>query len=125
MSRIEVHAEQVTLMDLGSTNGTTINGVQTKGNMVLRDGDKIRMGDILLKFSYQDEIDVHHHESMREMAMKDPLTQIYNRRYFMDLFHREVNYALRHQQPLCCVLFDLDHFKKSMIPMAIKPETMS
>lgn len=111
-ARLEVHDTQVNLMDLGSTNGTSVNGETIKGSVALRDGDKIRMGDVLLKFSYQDEIDVSHHESMREMAMKDPLTQIYNRRYFMDLFHREISYALRQQHPLCCILFDLDHFKK-------------
>ncbi|MCB0272267.1 MAG: diguanylate cyclase [Bdellovibrionales bacterium] len=111
-ARFEINDENIFLMDLGSTNGTSVNGARIKGQIQLRDGDKIQIGDVLLKFSFQDEIDVHHHASMREMAMKDPLTQIYNRRYFMDLFHREVSYASRQGQPLGCLLFDVDHFKK-------------
>lgn len=110
-AQFQVANEQVKVMDLGSTNGTRVNGQPVKGSIPLLDGDKIQIGDVLLKFSYQDAIDVSHHESMREMAMKDPLTQIYNRRYFMDLFHREISYANRLSQPLTCILFDLDHFK--------------
>lgn len=111
-AQLQVTPEQVTIQDLGSTNGTQVNGKKITSAVVLSDGDKIQMGDILLKFSYQDAIDVSHHMSMREMAMKDPLTQVFNRRYFMDLFHREISYALRQQQPLCCIMFDLDHFKQ-------------
>lgn len=110
-ARLELSGENVFIQDLGSTNGTLVNGEKIQARVEISDGDKIQMGDILMKFSYQDAIDVSHHMSMREMAMKDPLTQVFNRRYFMDLFHREVNYALRQQQPLSCIMFDLDHFK--------------
>jgi len=110
-ARIELQDEAVFITDLGSTNGTLVNGVGISEKHRLGDGNKIRMGDVLMRFSYQDRIDVEHHASMREMAMKDPLTQIYNRRYFMDLLQREVNYALRNKQPLALILLDLDHFK--------------
>jgi diguanylate cyclase (GGDEF)-like protein len=110
-AQILLEETKVLIQDLESTNGTYING-QKNSRVELQNGDKVQMGDILMKFSYQDAIDVGHQESMRDMAMKDPLTQIYNRRYFMDLFHREISYANRVQQPLSCMMFDLDHFKK-------------
>lgn len=110
-AKVEIKEDHVYVSDMGSTNGTFVNGTQISEQHLLKNGDKIRIGDVLLKFSLQDQIDVEHHASMREMAMKDPLTQIYNRRYFMDLLKKEVNYALRNKQPLTLILFDLDHFK--------------
>ncbi len=42
----------------------------------------------------------------------DPLTQTYSRRYFTELFSKELTKSKRHQSPLCCIIFDIDHFKK-------------
>lgn len=110
-ARIEKKDKSYVLADLGSTNGTYINGVPIQ-QTILNEGDKIRLGDILLKFSLQDAIDVSHQENMREMAMRDPLTKVYNRRYFMELLFKEINYTVRIRQPLTCILIDIDFFKK-------------
>ena len=37
--------------DLGSANGTAINGVEAEGSPALRDGDTIAVGGTLLRFS--------------------------------------------------------------------------
>lgn len=39
------------LADLGSANGTTLNGVKAEGQPALRDGDAIGLGQSLLRFS--------------------------------------------------------------------------
>jgi predicted component of type VI protein secretion system len=39
------------LTDLGSVNGTAINGVKAEGSPILRDGDTIAVGGTLLRFS--------------------------------------------------------------------------
>lgn len=39
-----------TLRDLGSTNGTYVNGRRIRGERVLRPGDRIRLGDTILKY---------------------------------------------------------------------------
>jgi diguanylate cyclase (GGDEF)-like protein len=49
---------------------------------------------------------------MREMAMRDPLTKIYNRRYFMELLYKEINYSVRIRQPISVLLIDIDFFKR-------------
>ena len=46
------------------------------------------------------------------LAKTDPLTELYNRRFFMELFERELDKARRYNQPLSCVMVDLDHFKR-------------
>ncbi len=54
-------------------------------------------------------------ESMRqhidELISVDPLTNLYNRRYLMRSFLREINRARRSSTPLCCMMLDIDRFK--------------
>lgn len=49
---------------------------------------------------------------MRELAMLDGLTGIYNRRAFMDRAEQEMATALRHRLPLSLLMLDIDHFKR-------------
>lgn len=44
-------------------------------------------------------------------ATRDPLTDLYNRRVFWDLFEYEVSQARRHEQSFALLLIDLDNFK--------------
>ena len=46
------------------------------------------------------------------MAIIDGLTQIYNKRYFVEFIDRELARCQRYNRPLTLVMFDLDHFKK-------------
>lgn len=52
------------------------------------------------------------HEQLREQALCDPLTGLYNRRYLDEFFSRELARAQREQVPLALALIDLDHFKR-------------
>lgn len=52
------------------------------------------------------------HEQLREQALCDPLTGLYNRRYLDELFGRELARARRENTPLSLALIDLDHFKQ-------------
>lgn len=45
------------------------------------------------------------------LAVTDPLTGVYNRRYLMDNLARELLRARRYGRPLSLILCDLDHFK--------------
>lgn len=48
---------------------------------------------------------------LRELATTDALTNLFNRRAFMERAGVEWTRAQRHGTPLSCVLFDLDEFK--------------
>ena len=52
------------------------------------------------------------HEQLREQALCDPLTGLYNRRYLDEFFERELARAQRENLPLALALIDLDHFKR-------------
>lgn len=51
-------------------------------------------------------------EALRQQAIRDPLTGLFNRRYMEETLERELRRAERRQAPLGIIMFDLDHFKK-------------
>jgi diguanylate cyclase (GGDEF)-like protein len=100
------------LFDLGSRNGTLVNRRPVR-RALLRDGDQIQLGaGSLLKFSRQDAIDLRFQQQLLEAALRDSLTKVFNRRYFMERLRGEVAYAARHLRPLSLLLMDVDHFKR-------------
>ncbi|MBI5141896.1 MAG: diguanylate cyclase [Nitrospirae bacterium] len=48
---------------------------------------------------------------LQRLALTDPLTGLYNIRYFNKRLEQEFSRSLRHGQPLSCMMFDLDNFK--------------
>jgi len=51
------------------------------------------------------------HEKVTKLTITDPLTGVYNRRYFDDALDFEFKRASRHVRPLGLLYADLDHFK--------------
>ena len=101
----------VQLRDLGSTNGTFINGVKIF-EQVLLDDDRIALGTTtLLKFELHDAMEIKLKTEMYQKATRDQLTGMYNRRYCFERLREEFSYAQRHGQALSVVMFDVDHFK--------------
>jgi len=49
---------------------------------------------------------------LKEQALTDPLTGLYNRRYLRDVLARELMRAKRRNSPLAAVMVDIDHFKR-------------
>lgn len=52
------------------------------------------------------------HEKLSELAVRDPLTGLFNRRYMEETLERELARAARDQSPLSLVIMDIDHFKQ-------------
>jgi diguanylate cyclase (GGDEF)-like protein/PAS domain S-box-containing protein len=48
---------------------------------------------------------------LREQAIRDPLTGLFNRRFLEETLEREVARALRDRNDLCLAMIDVDHFK--------------
>jgi len=48
---------------------------------------------------------------LEDLSFKDPLTDVYNRRYFMVRLEEESKRHTRFSEPVSLVLLDLDHFK--------------
>lgn len=114
-ARLVQEGGAVMIEDLKSSNGTVVNGVTIAGPELqpLQDGDKIRLGSTtILKFTYNDDVDESFQQKMYDAALRDALTQAYNRRYFLDRLETEIAYARRHRTFLSLLMFDVDHFKR-------------
>jgi diguanylate cyclase (GGDEF)-like protein/PAS domain S-box-containing protein len=51
-------------------------------------------------------------ETLREQAMRDPLTLLFNRRFLEESLGREIQLAARKKQSIAVLFLDLDHFKR-------------
>lgn len=97
--------------DMGSMNGTLVNGVAIEGRRALAEGDKVQVGTTILRFALFDDVDERFQARMYESALRDPLTRTFNRKYLDERLDSEFAYSLRHDTPLTLLLFDIDHFK--------------
>jgi len=50
--------------------------------------------------------------NLEKLAIKDPLTDMYNRRYFDEYFKREWSRAERRHEKINIIMIDIDYFKK-------------
>jgi diguanylate cyclase (GGDEF)-like protein/PAS domain S-box-containing protein len=50
-------------------------------------------------------------DALREQAIRDPLTGLFNRRYLDETLPRELERSQRSDEPLVVAMLDLDHFK--------------
>jgi diguanylate cyclase (GGDEF)-like protein len=102
----------VRLRDLGSTNGTFFKGERIN-EVLLQEGDKFQLGlNTVLKLSYEEILKEEFQEALYAAAMKDSLTQIYNKRVLLEQLRLEFVYYRRFKRPLSLCLMDLDHFKR-------------
>jgi two-component system, cell cycle response regulator len=99
--------------DLGSRNGTQVNGLRIKAPMRLDDGALIQLAaGTIIMFSHQEDLEVQAEQRLYASAVLDPLTGLHNRRHLDARLKSEFAFANRHQTPLSVLLIDIDHFKK-------------
>ncbi len=110
--QIKVNDKKSIIKDLGSTNGTFVNGKRIN-KYVLQEGDKIHLSPMtIFKFLLGDEIEKIFHKELYQMGVVDPVTNVYNKRYFSDRLKQEFSFAKRHNRDLSLMIIDIDHFKK-------------
>ena len=51
------------------------------------------------------------YKTLRELALSDRLTGLYNRHYFAEELHKQCVLALRYRTPLSCIMTDIDRFR--------------
>jgi diguanylate cyclase (GGDEF)-like protein len=111
-SEIKVDGENAIIKDLGSTNGTFVNNKRITRH-VLKDGDKIQISSsTVFKFILSDESEKVFHDELYRMGVMDPVTNIYNKRYFTERLKQEFSLAKRNKTELSLIMMDLDFFKK-------------
>lgn len=99
--------------DLGSTNGTFLNGNKVTQRLKLENGARIQVGETtVLRFALQDQLEQEAAKRMYEMTVRDPLTGLHNRRHLDERLASEFAFAIRHRTALSVFVVDVDHFKQ-------------
>jgi len=99
--------------DNGSTNGVLVNG-ESISEMWLVSGDKLRAGDVLLRFEWMSEAEVRYHRDVSnklQAGARDHLTGLLTRAFLEQRVDSLLEELDRRNQSACCLLLDLDHFK--------------
>lgn len=97
--------------DLGSTNGTYLNDEELLEAVPLRTGDHIKVGGSIFKFLTGGNIETQYHEEIYRLTICDGLTQVFNKRYFLEYLEREMGRCHRYNRSLSLIMLDIDHFK--------------
>ena len=108
---LRVEDAGVKIRDNESTNGTYVNDHKVH-EAWLKDGDLVKIGRAIFKFLSGDNIESLYHEEIYRLSTVDGLTQIFNKRYFLETLERELSRARRYDRPLALVMFDIDYFKQ-------------
>jgi diguanylate cyclase (GGDEF)-like protein len=105
----------VRLTDLGSANGTYLNDRRIPANAPVRvkDGDRIRIGtSVVLKFVRLDPCEEQFQREMFERTVRDGLTGLYNRVYFLEQVGPLLGYNAARGLGVAVLMLDIDHFKR-------------
>jgi diguanylate cyclase (GGDEF)-like protein len=104
-------AGKIFIEDLGSKNGTLVNGHRVRVRY-LRGGERLIFGArSIFRFEMRDRIEEEYASHLYESATQDALTGVHNARYFRDQLAVELAWHTRHRQPLSLLMLDVDHFK--------------
>ena len=81
-----------------------------RGKVIERDpqGQPARVCGIVMDISDRKRLE----EKLRQLAITDPLTGAFNRRYLLQVMEREISRVQRYARPLSLIMFDIDHFKR-------------
>jgi diguanylate cyclase (GGDEF)-like protein len=92
--------------DLGSSNGTRVGSRKVTKQRKLKEGDRILLGNVLLKFVVLDKAEEKYLEELDADTLTGlPLKRIFNR-YFHEVFEQHAD------EPLCAMMMDMDGLKK-------------
>ncbi len=103
--------EGIVVEDLGSTNGTMIDGRAVTRAQLPAFG-RLKVGPFVLKIEYTSEAEVRADERLFAAATTDALTGIPNRRWLMDQGLNFLASFRDAEQVISAVLLDVDHFKQ-------------
>jgi diguanylate cyclase (GGDEF)-like protein/PAS domain S-box-containing protein len=84
-----------------ATHGREAEELETKQRLAVAIAENLALALANLKLR----------ETLKNQAIRDPLTGLYNRRYLEETMDRELHRSRRLKAPLGVVMMDLDHFK--------------
>jgi diguanylate cyclase (GGDEF)-like protein len=103
-------AKEHRIKDLESRNGTLVNGQPVKESL-LQEGDKIVLGQTILKFTYQDAIEEGFLGRVDQLMNRDDLTGLPVLRVFTSHLQQRLRQVEIDAGTLCILMMDMDGLK--------------
>lgn len=95
-----VETKTLGMINFNFSEKVTITNYNMQVMTVFGDAVKLALTNIQLR------------EKLQSEATRDPLTNLFNRRYLNETLSREIHRIIREKNALCFAMLDLDHFKK-------------
>lgn len=113
-ARIDIKGTEVTVVDLGSTNKTVVNGqiLHPMAPCTLRNNDQIKTGNVIFKFLEKGSIEALTNQKLFEKANRDALTGAYSRGALLEKAPEAMKRAESLNEDLSVLVLDIDFFKK-------------
>ncbi|NNF16465.1 MAG: GGDEF domain-containing protein [Gammaproteobacteria bacterium] len=108
--RVRRSKDGIYVEDLGSTNGTQVDG-ESIDHCVLPPSGRLRVGSFVMRVEYRAPVEIKEERQLIEAAHTDELTGIPNRRQFYRAASTLLAESLTANRPLSFVMIDIDHFK--------------
>lgn len=105
--------DRVKIVDLSSRNGTFVNGGRVH-EAWLEAGDKVHVGDVLLRFDLLDPVDAEFYDEVATRVREadlDPLTGLYRRSVMPRQGAAALASCQARGEAFAVVMIDMDHFK--------------
>jgi two-component system cell cycle response regulator len=109
---IRRRGDDYVLEDLRSKNGTFVEGEPVLLRPIGFDVAFQLGPNVVVRLAMMTQAEARLAMQLYDSAMRDPLTQCFNRRYFFERLGSEIAYAERHRTAVSLIVFDFDHFKR-------------
>jgi diguanylate cyclase (GGDEF)-like protein len=109
---VQLGPDRFLVQDLGSTNGTRVNGTPIAGPHLLQDGEKILVGETVIRFSLADEIERNFQNEISMLVGTDPLTGLPSKRRFDEALEFALHSAHQSKGTLAVLMMDMDGVKQ-------------
>lgn len=109
-ARIEDRGDGWSVVDLGSTNGTWVNGQRVAESMV-QHGDRITVARTVLRFELQDRVEQDYDEQLQRLLHVDDLSGLFVRRRFDQELARMIEAARAPGGCVSLLVMDMDGIK--------------
>ncbi len=113
-AKFAIVGAEVSIIDLGSTNRTIVNGnpLPPLAPCALKNNDQIKTGNVVFKFLEKGNIEALTNQTMYEKANRDALTGAHSKGSLLEKGPEAVRRSELLNEELSVIVFDIDHFKK-------------
>ncbi len=104
--------EEMTIAPVYNDKGALTNYIAIKQDITHRKRMELDLQSANQRMTVQMQEIVSLQEKLREQAIRDPLTELYNRRILQEAIEREIAQSLRNETEFCLAMIDVDNFKQ-------------